>query len=507
MRGRLIRNYKTSALLLGIFSVAALPPYYLFPVLIITFSTFILLLNSLSSSKQAFAAGYWFGFGWFSLGFSWIGNALLIDAASFGWLYPLVIIGSGGFFGLFAAFPAMFAFRLKGLPARLLGFAALWVFFEWLRSFVLTGFPWNLLGSVLAFSPLTLQFAAVAGTYGLSLLVLLMTMAPALWLNAPSKKNLSISLTLFLGVGIFIAAFGWLRLAGNKDPALSDITLRIVQPGIPQTMKWSRESLESNLREYIRLSQTPSSSKINFVVWGETASPFPLDIDEEHRRAVSKAVPAGGYLITGSLRYHFDRYGEPSPLNSLLIIGENGQIAASYDKSHLVPFGEYIPFRRLLPASIRPITNAIRDFIPGNGPESIKLPGYPELGAVICYEIIFPTQIINAANRPDWIVNVTNDGWYGNSAGPYQHLAAARLRAVEEGITVVRAANTGISAVIAPNGTVINSLGLDAKGVLDARLPEKLKFDTLYGKFGNTVPFILCFLDIILAVFLSRHKR
>ncbi len=498
---------KKISAVLGIVAVSALPPWHFLPALFISFSGLLLLLQKASSFKKSFAVGYWFGFGFFACGFSWIGNALLIDAASFGWLYPLALLAGGAFFGLFAAVPSGLSFFFRGITGKYAAFPALWALSEWLRSFILTGFPWNLLGSCLAFHPAGIQLASVFGTYGLSWLLIIIAAAPALWIaEKKQKKLLAATVIIVAGIGgIFL--FGNRRLAAYDNTLPSNTTIRIVQPNIPQSMKWNRKTLENNFRDYIELSRSPGLEKIDFVVWGETASPFPLDIDSIHRTAALAAVPPHGYLVAGALRYHFDAYGKPSPLNSVLILQKDGNIAASYDKTHLVPFGEYLPLKKYLPDSFRPIANAVADFGKGQGPETINLPDYPSLGTVICYEIIFPHKIINPENKPDWIINVTNDGWYGDSAGPRQHLVAAQLRAVEEGITVLRAANTGISALISPAGKILGRLELNQRGILDIRLPQTLNLCTIYGKLGNTPLFILLIVNIILAIVMSKYNQ
>lgn len=216
-----------------------------------------------------------------------------------------------------------------------------------------------------------------------------------------------------------------------------------------------------------------------------------------------QAVPSGGYLLTGLVRYELD--GETfAPVNSMFVINTQGKIVDFYDKSHLVPFGEYIPFRRWLPDWIRPITNVVANFLPGTGPKVIKTEGQPSFGALICYEIIFPSQIVDADNRPQWLVNLTNDGWYGVSQGPYQHLVTARMRAVEEGLSIVRAANTGISAIISPYGQITAFLPLNQKGIIDAELPAPTSLSTVYGHWGNLLPLTLCLLNIIFAFLLHR---
>ena len=498
---------KTAAVILGAASVLALPPYFIFPVLFITFSSLLLLLQTASGYKKAFALGYWFGFGFYACGLAWIGNALLVEAQTFGWLYPIAFLASGAFFGLFSAVPAWLSFYFKNIYAKYLSFAALWVILEWIRSFILTGFPWNLLGTTLAFTPSAIQSASVFGTYGLSLLVIMLTAAPALAIYRRNRQNLITALSVMAFLALANWGYGFWRLQHLNDNHFSNITVRVVQPAIPQSMKWSPTSLDDNIRQYITLSQKPGLQNIDFVIWGETASPFPLDYDEYYRQEVTQAIPAQGRLITGLVRYLPDENNRYQPLNSMFVINKDGMIEGSYDKSHLVPFGEYIPLRDWLPSWVRPITNTIANFKAGNGPENLQIASYPPFGTLICYEINFPAQVVNNFQKPEWLINLTNDGWYGDSAGPHQHLVATQMRAIEEGLTIVRAANTGISAVIDRSGRVTASLPLNQSGVLDTKLPKELSISTFYGKYHNIIPLILCFFNLALAFILKIRIR
>lgn len=507
LRTLLMNNSLSTAFVLGVLSITALPPYFCFPILFLTLSGLFYLLQNAQTSKDWFKLGYWFGFGFYAFGLAWIGNALLIDAKTFGWLYPIVLMACGGFFGLFIALPASLSFYFKNIYARYLSFSALWVIFEWIRSFIFTGFPWNLLGTTLAFSPQTMQLASVIGTYGLSLLVLLTCISPTLWLCNKNCKNASLSLGIISVLIILNLGYGFWRVNSLGDSQESDIKIRLVQPSIPQTMKWSPVSLDENLNKYIALSREKGLEDIDFVIWGETASPFPLDYDNYYRELVTNAISQKGHLITGSLRYEADENNFYQPLNSMFILNKHGVIEAHYDKSHLVPFGEYIPFREYLPQWVRPITNTIANFKAGTGLQNIKIADYPSLGALICYEVIFPAQVVSKNQKPQWLINLTNDGWYGNSAGPYQHLVSAQMRAVEEGITIIRAANTGISAVIDRLGTIRHSLGLNQEGFLDAYLPQALETPTIYGKYSNIIPLILCFLNLALALLLKIKAK
>ena len=493
-----LAHLKLSAFILGIFSVQALPPFYAFFVLFITFPLLFIILNYAQNKKQSFQYGYWFGFGYFACNMSWIGNALLIDIEKFGWLYPIVLLASGGFFGLFVGIPSALSFYFKNIYARWLSFSAFWVIFEWIRSFIFTGFPWNLLGSSLAFSDILIQPASVFGTYGLSLFVLLNTMVIALPILKQDKKSVSVMCVLLLCSAISFYTFGKYRL-NNSDKQISDVVIRLVQPSIPQSMKWNQKNLEKNFAEYIKLSTSKSLTDVDFVVWGETASPFPLDFEPQYLQQITQAIPPQGYLITGSVRFSY-KDGDFRPLNSMFIINKSGKIIDYYDKSHLVPFGEYIPFRKYLPEWVRPITQTINDFLAGNGPKKIEITNYPSFGGLICYEVIFPHQIINPNNPPQWIVNLTNDGWYGVSQGPYQHLVTTRLRAVEEGISIVRVANTGISALINAYGQTMGEISLNQSAILDVNLPKISSVQTPYKQFGNMLPLILCICNILLAL-------
>ena len=500
LKGKFEKYPLLTAFICGWLAVAALPPFYLFPLLFVSFSILIWLIHHASSAAKAFKTGYAFGFAFFAFGFSWIGNALLIDAATFGWLCPIVFLACGFFFGLFIAVPAWTSFFFRKLPAQYLAFCALWVFSEWVRSFILTGFPWNLLGSVLAFDNRFIQFAAVGGTYSLSLLVLLSVAAPVFWLEHPNKVSARISAAIPLCLLFFLGLYGSIRQASFSD-AVSDTRIRLVQPAIPQTMKWQPAVLEENFNTYVKMSQKAGMDDIDFIIWGETASPFPLDIDEYHLQTARYAVPPEGFLITGMVRYEFVNDTEHNAYNSMIIIDSQGKTVGRYDKSHLVPFGEYVPLRGWLPLDkVVPIS---ADFVAGNGPATRHIPKAPPASLLVCYEIIFPNAVVaDKPKRPDWIINVTNDGWYGLSAGPYQHLGMAQLRAVEEGMPVVRVANTGISAVIDSYGRLLKTLPLGTQGVLDSPLPRAVGA-TFYALFGNIPLFVLC----LLGIFWTRPRR
>ena len=481
---KILSHRNKISLMLGSLSVFALPDFYFFPILFLTFPLILLIEDRAKNFKESFKTGYWFGFGFFAFGLSWIGNALLTDVINFGWLYPICLISAGAFFGLFIALPFMGLHKIKNPFYKIITLAILWVLSEWIRSWILTGFPWNLLGTIWAGNDYSPQLASVFGTYGLSFISVIIFATPFILLKEVSTKNIIIAaLTPILLIGLLFG-YGYYRIKNNPIKFTTK-TIRMVQPSIPQTNKWDRKQLESNFDEYINLSKKASLDGIDIVIWGETASPFPLDFDIKKRMEATKAISKKGLLITGAVRFEKQNNGEYKPYNSLFAIDKKGEIKAIYDKSHLVPFGEYIPLKEKLPFNVNKITNGLADFKSGNGNKTIKISDIPKFGALICYEIIFPSEVTNKNNHPKWLINLTNDGWYGDSIGPRQHLASAKLRAIEEGIPVVRVANTGISAIISATGIITKSIPLNENNFIDGLLPKEIKKRTFYSTFIN----------------------
>lgn len=493
---------KITALLAGVLLSAALPPYYWTVALFAAFSMMMFLACRITKLRTLAAIGYWFGFGYFAAGFYWIGNALLIDVAKTGWLYPLVLCLNGAFFGIFTILPFMATKLGKNVLTKSMFLAAVWcLVVEWLRSFILTGFPWNPISSIMTFNPELMQILAYVGTHGASLLLVLLAALPAAWLIKPNRIR-------FYGVGfIVLACWAALWIGGGyvienrpKVPSGDSLIVRLVQPSIPQKLKWNRETLEQNLQEYLELSNSKDNAFVDFTIWGETAYPFDLLLDVRHNRKVASAVPSGGYLITGFLRRVDDGY-HYTPYNSFGVVNQKGKLVGWYDKNHLVPFGEYLPFRKYLPSWAKPVAGMVGEFGRGEKYKTIQLDDIPAFAPLICYEIIFSDEVVlKGEQKPSWAVVLTNDGWYGNSSGPYQHLAAAQMRAVEEGITVVRSANTGISAVINPYGEITARIPLGTRAAMDALVKPKEARQTLFGQYGNKIPLAMCGGLILLAL-------
>jgi len=478
-----------AALLLGALAATALPPFDFAPALLVSFPGLVWLEDGSASARAAFALGWSFGFGFFLAGLYWIGAALLVDVSEFGWLLPFAVLGVPAGLALFPALALLAChvtcdrLNVGGTP-RILVLVGWWSVAEYLRGHVFTGFPWNLLGYAWAGNfpggLFMLQAASAVGIYGVSLLTVLAAALPARFGDLSGERKYAPYFTVLL-VGA-LAAAGAARLGHDDDAVVAGLDLRLVQPSIPQTLKNDPAADAANFRRMLALTASPAAKPAKLVIWPEAGAPPFLERDGEARRAIAAALPRGAVALVGTVRT------DPPPLkpehvwNSLEAVDSNGEILASYDKSHLVPFGEYVPLRSILP--INKITPGTIDFSSGPGPRTIALPGIPAFSPLICYEAIFPGAVIDDRHRPDWLLNITNDAWYGYSSGPFQHFAIARTRAVEEGLPLVRDGNNGISGVVDAYGRVRRKFALDGIGVLDAELPMKLP-PTLYARIGD----------------------
>ncbi len=479
---------------LGALLAGALPPFDLTPLIFIAFPGLLWLDEGSAGPWASARLGYVFGLGFFVAGLYWIAGALLVDIARFWWALPFAVLGLPAFLAIFPAAAlgvtslATMSLRLPA-GARICLFAVAWSAAEWARGHFLTGLPWNLVGYAWSGgfpgSLAMLQSVAWVGIYGLSFVTVLAAALPAL-IGIPSLRPMAQARRAApaLGAALLIlapAAAGAMRL--QLVPFGSTGTwLRLVQPSIPETMKWDAAAAEANFHRLIELSGGPAEHKLAAVVWPEAAAPFLLERDGPHRAAIAAVAPREGYVITGALRAN-PPPGPPTRIwNSIEAIDSAGAIRAGYDKAHLVPFGEYVPFGDLLP--VRKITPGSIDLSAGPGPRTIALPGLPAFSPIICYEAIFPGAVVDATARPLWILNLTNDAWYGRSSGPYQHFAIARTRAIEEGLPLVRVANNGISGVVDPAGRVVARTGLDSVGHADVALPAAAS-PTVYATTGD----------------------
>ena len=468
----------------GVLSAAALPPVYVLPALLLAFPVLVWLLDSAPTKKRAFLDGWWFGFGHFVAGLYWIGFSLLVDAEQFAWLLPFAVLCIPAVLAVYIGCVAVLTRWAPAGISRVLALAAAWTLAEWARGKLFTGFSWNAIGIVWTASDATLQFAAMGGMYALSMLTIFIAASPATLGGGASGRVWILPVGALLAVTVLWLG-GAARLSAAVSRSVDGVFLRVVQPNIPQRIKWQPALRDQHLATYLRLSSAPSGRPVSHIIWPESAVPFVVASDHARRRVMASVVPEGGLLLTGALRVT-PRGERPFRIwNSFHAINSAAEIVATYDKFHLVPFGEYVPFpfRELLGFS--KLTAGRTDFSTGPGPQTLYLPGLPPVSPLICYEVIFPDRVIAPGSRPQWLLNVTNDAWFGNSSGPYQHFAMARLRAVEQGLPLVRAANTGISGVIDAYGRVRARLGLGSQGVIDAELPQPAPGRTFYSKFGD----------------------
>jgi apolipoprotein N-acyltransferase len=510
-----------SAFIAGAFSALAMPPFDAFPVLFATFPVLVWLLDGIAAEpsrsriarlRHAFMPGWWFGFGYFLAGLWWIGHAFLVEAETFAWAMPFAVIllpaGLAVFWGLATAFARIF---WSDGPGRVAALAAGIAIAEYLRGNLFTGFPWNVVGEAAMTFPLTMQKASLFGLYGVTALAAFVFCLPALAADRGRPANRLLALiALFLVVGDI--AFGAWRMAANPPVFVEGASIRLVQPAIDQSEKWSPDMEARNFGLLMELSVKATSpqkqglSGTSLLVWPETAFPFVLTDRRDALAAISAMLPEGTILAAGAVRIEPPAAGSPREraFNSVYTIGHDGSILGAADKVHLVPFGEYLPFQETAEAiGIEQLTRLRGGFEPGSGRVLLDGGAAGSFLPLICYEIIFPGEALKGVSRPEFILNLTNDAWFGMTPGPYQHWRQAALRGVEEGLPVIRSANNGISSVTDANGRIVERLALGERGVVDSLLPSALP-PTIYATYGNYSFFGLLGLLLALAVFMRR---
>ncbi len=481
-----------AAWIAGLVSALAFAPIGLSLGLLLALATLVLLLDGAQARprpiRHSAILGWFFGFGQFLAGLYWVGYAFTVDPSAHGWQLPFAILILTGGLALFpTAAAAIHGALWREGSGRIFMFAVLFSLAEWLRGHVLTGFPWNIAAYGWDSALAILQSASVLGAYGLSALTIFFGAALA-ELTAPRGRRLLPAGAAVLFALIWIA--GMLRLEQNPTTYVPGVELRLVQPDVPQAEKFKREYVLRNWEELLKLSAEPAKKPITHLIWPEAAPPFFLEREPIALDEIAKLTRRHESLLTGAERAEYGPDGAFRYFNSLYVFGDGGRLLSIYDKFHLVPFGEYVPFARLLnKIGITKLTAGEVGFSSGDGPHTIQVPAAPPVSPLICYEILFPGAVVGT-QRPGWFVNVTDDSWFGPSTGPYQHLLTARVRAIEEGLPVARDANTGISAVIDPLGRTIATLPLDEMGVLDAPLPKAIAAP-LYARLGDSVFWLL----------------
>ncbi len=522
---KIVENKLFLAFLFGLISAISFAPISFLPAVIISVAGFFLLINNIHTNIRIFKIGFCYGFGYFLSGIYWVAISLLVDPLKFAWLIPFALIIIPSILSINFALMALFyritinktkIFLKKPLPLyyQYLIFSILWLLCELVRFYIIGRFPWQMLGYSLISSENFSQIASIFGTLGLSWLVLLISSLPLLILS-PQVKNHKIKINfhyknniiaLITITTMIVASFVY---GVFHQKSIIDIDynqqIRLVQGNIKQTNKWVEDEKMKNLIKHIRISQKDSNPNLSAIIWPETAIPFPIYPDSEIIEFLAPIIPEKGSLVSGAVRMEFNKNNEIEGLwNSVIAINKKLNLSI-YDKHHLVPFGEFVPFQKFIPF-IQKITGGMMDFTPGKDNKIINLENNISFRPLICYEIIFFNDILDNF-KPSFIAHLTNDSWFGNSSGPYQHLDIARIRAIENGIMVARVANTGITAVIDPFGKIIDKINLNEEGKIDSPI-IKAKFLTLYQQYQH-LPFLVFIssLLIIATIIVFRSKN
>ena len=509
---------------LGVVSVIAFAPFHLWPVLFATFPCLVWLLDGIAAApadslrhklRRAAWTGWCFGFGTFLAGLYWIGIAFFVEADKFAWLMPFAVTAMPAGLALFyagACAAAMLAWRPGAGRIVALTFAMFAA--EWLRGHILTGFPWNLWGYALAGSDALMQTTALFGIYGLTMLSLLIFASPAA--IAGPLAGAARGRLLLPAICLGLLSAGWLwgayRLTDPIDAVHAQVRLRIMQGNIPQADKWKPEKRGPIFEQLLTLSAQPPAAPdtpaFTHLIWPETSLPFLFMLNDaiyvpEARDRFAKLLAGGASMILGAERVEATKRDDGQLVidrvfNSLFAMNAQADVTAMYDKTHLVPFGEYVPFESALAVlGIKQLTHLNSGFSSGTRHPLLRVGTAPAFAPLICYEAIFPGRVTGEDGRPDWLLNLTNDAWFGTSTGPYQHLHQARVRAVEEGLPLVRAANTGMSAIVDAYGRIRASLPLNTAGVIDNPLPVAIG-QTAYSSYGGISLIVVALMILLL---------
>jgi apolipoprotein N-acyltransferase len=492
------------ALVAGMISATGFAPLNLWPLTLIAFAVLLAMVIDAARLRKALALGWWFGLGHFTIGLNWIATAFTYQAAMPAWLGWIAVVLLSLYLAVYPAVAAGLAWRWgRADPLRFASlFAAAWILSEWLRASLFTGFAWNPLAAITLPIGGTARIATLVGTFGLSGLVVLaagglLAIARRRWIEG--------------GVALLVAPIAALLLvqlpASRQPPAANaGALMRIVQPNIGQDQKWQSGFEGTNYHRLIGLSGKPGREP-RLLLWPEAAVPDYLEEEPAVRQRLATLLGPRDVLLTGGVALEFGGDGHVvAARNSLFAMNARSNLLWRYDKAHLVPYGEYLPMRPILSAiGLSRLAPGDLDFLPGPGAQSFDLPGFGRIGVQICYEIIFPGHVVDAAHRPALLFNPSNDAWFG-AWGPPQHLAQARLRAIEEGITIVRSTPTGISAVIDADGRLLASLPWRTAGAIDWRIPAP-SAPPPFARIGNVLSLLLGLALVAVAIALRKSPR
>jgi apolipoprotein N-acyltransferase len=487
----ILKKYSLSiSLLSGMLSGLVYAPTY-FTFLWLGITLLALLIHFSRTYKEAFIFGFLFGFGHFLTSIYWVSFAINVYAEQFWWFIPIALFGLPFILAFFIGFSSAIARFGKDSIFFPLFFALAWIIFEYIRSFIFTGFPWNLAGYSLSFSLTLVQIASKISLYGISFIIIYIFSGFAFYFIG-KKQDFKIHIFLSFFILAIQVYFGIQRIKSNPTE-FTNHKIRIIQASIKQEDKWDEEKLINNLNKHIALSETNNGFNPEIILWPESAIPFLINL-KPVRQYVSGFLSYGQILVSGSiLQDGIKRFV------SLAGINQYSDLVFSYQKKHLVPFGEYIPMKKLIP--MKKITNGFQDFSSGDKDHIISWKDL-KIRPLICYEVIFPDEIRVDNRNSDLIINITNDAWYGN-IGPYQHLDIAKMRSIETGLPMIRAANNGISAVIDAVGRIVEKTNLNEVTFIDSYIPKKLKA-TIYGNSKKHITLLLTIINIIVFIFINK---
>ncbi len=449
---------------IGAILTLAFAPFDFLPAIPFALSGFLLFLDKKSNTlMRAGALGWWFGFGYALTSLYWIGNALFARLDDFWWLLPVAYVGIPIVVAFFFIPPAIAVYYCRKPIFKPFAFTFVWVFMEYIRSNFFIPFPWNLLGYSLAATDVTVQSAYYLGIYGGSIVLgLFGTLFYLRKMWAYTAGGL---------IAVIIVMVGVIRLH-YANVEYHDITMRLVQPNPPEHHLGDAAKSARLLTRLVELSVLQMSPDVKHIIWPEAAFPHLIADNSRYLKSIAQLVPKDGTIIFGADRMEQILITKKY-YNSIFVVDSHAKVLAYYDKESLVPFGEYIPFRKVLPF-IETFAYSVGEFSVGtNASKNLTADSLPPFMPLICFEVIFP-NLLRGAERPEWFLAITNDSWYGNTPGPYQHLAMAKFRAAQYGVPMIRVANTGISAVISPYGQIIKKLDLNVTGYIDHKLPKRL---------------------------------
>ena len=504
----LLRRPLIASALAGVAVAVALPPWYLLPGLL-GFTVLALAVARAPTAGRAFGRSLAFSLPLYLISLYWVAIAFSAEPEKFG---ALALPATFLMCLVCALIPSIgiYLLRLAGIARPLavaLGVAAIWGINEWIRG-SLIGFPWNPMAVSWAVSEGSLQVLSLTGTPALSVITVAAAGMAVLAITSRHRAGLITGIGAPFGLCLAIFLFGWWKLS-IPLPQPTELELRIVQANVAQNHKWDPERLRENFLGHIELSEEMAPTLPRIVIWPESAVPFSLESDDVARNYLGRiALRGDGYVVAGSNHLMRGPDDELIANNSVYIIDGKGGIGPRYDKVNLVPFGEFLPFRWALGAMGLEAVAARGDFQRGPGRITISLDGVPAFSPLVCYEVAFPSAATDGSGRAQWLLNITNDAWFGNSAGPWQHLALARSRSVEEGLPLVRAANTGISVVTDSYGRILAELGIGERGIVDGKLPAALPERPFGGRFGILVGWIVlavCAAACLLVEFRSKR--